>query len=213
MLAERLYFGVLALVMCVGAAVAAPPAPKGPLKDWPCGSVSVDALTVEALYTKPLPGPLPQAGAWQSDSVVKPVVEFAAAPENNPELGIDRIKAFGGTADGRKSEEMILVLSGIVERTNTLRRIIIDGIGDKVVKSRLLAETVAQGDRDIAAIPNDGSSAADERKKELETARDWNSRALGDTADDAELLCHRLAYTAKKAQRLADAVRDQIERP
>jgi hypothetical protein len=213
MLAGRLTLGATALVICAGAAIATPPAPKGPLKDWPCAEARVDALSAETLYVKPLPGPLPPAGAWLSDSAAKSVVEYAAAPENNPDLGIERIKAFGQTANTRRPEELLLVLSGIVERTNVLRRIIIDGIGDKVVKSRLLAETVAQGERDIAAIPDDGTSAASEHKKGLETARYWNSRALGDTADDAELLCHRLAYTAKKAQRLVDAVRDQIERP
>ena len=213
MLAMRLIFGAVVLVLTSGAGFAAPPAPKGPLKDWPCEEQRADTLSAEALYAKPLPGPLPAPGAWLSDAAVKSVVEFAAAPENNPDLGIERIGAYGKTPGVRKPEDMLLVLSGIVERTNTMRRFIIDGIGDKVVKSRLLAETVAQDERDIAAVPNDGTNAALERKKGLETARYWNSRALGDAADDAELLCHRLAYNAKKAQRLVDAIRDEVEHP
>jgi hypothetical protein len=173
----------------------------------------MDALSAEALYGKPLPRPLPSSDAWLADPETKSAVEFAAAPENNPELGAERIATFAKTLGGRKEEALIALLSGIVERTNVLRRIIIDGIGDKVVKSRLLAETVSKVERDLAAVPDDGSSAATAQRKALETARYWDARALGDTADDAELLCHRLAYTAKKAVRLVGAVRSELERP
>ena len=213
MLARHAIAGAIAVIAIMGAAQAAPPAAKGPLKDWPCPEPRVDALTAEGLYAKPLPAALPAPSAWQSDPQVKPVVEFAAAPENNPDLGTQRIGELASSAGPRRQEALLLALSGIVERTNTLRRIIIDGIGDKVVKSRLLAELVADNDREIAAVPNDGTSAAAERKKALETARYWNNRYLGDAADDAELLCHRLAYTAKKARVLAGAIQTELERP
>lgn len=205
--------GAIAWLAVAGIAHAAPPVAKGPLKDWPCAEPRVDALAAEALYAEPLPAALPAPGAWQSDPEVRPVVEFAAAPENNPNLGAARIQALAGSAGARKREALLLALSGIVERTNTLRRIIIDGIGDKVVKSRLLVELIAENDRDLAAVPNDGTSAAAERKSALETTRYWNTRSLGDAADDAELLCHRLAYTAKKAAALAGAIRTELNRP
>jgi len=205
--------GVIAALAVAGLAHAAPPVAKGPLKDWPCPEPRVDALTAEALYGQPLPAALPAPGAWQSDPDVKPVVEFAAAPENNPGLGAERIQELAKSAGARKREALLLALSGIVERTNTLRRIIIDGIGDKVVKSRLLVELIAENDRELAALPNDGTGAAAERKNALETTRYWNNRSLGDAADDAELLCHRLAYTAKKATALAGAIRTELDRP
>ena len=213
MLARRSIVGAIVALAVAWAAHAAPPAAKGPLKDWPCPEPRVDALTAEALYAKPLPAALPAPSAWQSDPQVKPAVEFAAAPENNPDLGSQRIEELASSAGPRKQEALLLALSGIVERTNTMRRIIIDGIGDKVVKSRLLVELIAENDRDLAAVPNDGTSAAAERMNALETARYWNSRYLGDAADDAELLCHRLAYTAKKAQALVGAIRTELERP
>lgn len=213
LLARGSIVGVIAALAVAWAAHAAPPGAKGPLKDWPCPEPRVDALAAEALYAKPLPAALPAPSAWQSDPEVKPVVEFAAAPENNPNLGAQRIAELASAAGPRKQEALMMALSGIVERTNALRGIIIDGIGDKVVKSRLLFEQVAANDRDLAAVPNDGTSAAAERRSALETARYWNNRYLGDAADDAELLCHRLAYTAKKAQALAGAIRTELERP
>ncbi len=211
--ARRSMVGAIAWLAVAAMAHAAPPVAKGPLKDWPCAEPRVDALTAEALYAEPLPAALPTPGAWQSDPEVRPIVEFAAAPENNPNLGAARIQVLARSAGARKREALLLALSGIVERTNTLRRIIIDGIGDKVVKSRLLVELIAENDRELAAVPNDGTSAAAERKNALETTRYWNNRYLGDAADDAELLCHRLAYTAKKAAALAGAIRTELDRP
>lgn len=202
----RLLALVFAALWAEGA-FAAPPAPvKGPLSDWPCTNARPDALTVQDIYRKPLPAALPEPGAWKADPRIRSIVSFAAAPENPPEAGAGRIAALGSDPADTRRGELMLVLAGLVDQTNVLRGFIIDGIGEKVVKSRLLAEKL---DGFSAAL----ASAPAGRKHDLQDVRVWTNRALGDNAEDAELLCHRLEYAAAKARHLATTIESLMNRP
>ena len=197
------------LAAAAASSMAAPP--SGPLKDWPCPQPWVEALTAEALYGKALPAPLPQTVDWHADPLVRPVVEFAVATENSPALGAEKIASLAGSSGPQKQERLLLALSGILDLTNTLRHLIYQGIGDQVVRSRLIADEMAANDKEARGLVDDGSNAAMQRKKDLATAQFWNRRFLGSAEDDAELLCHRLGYSVKKTQLLVDAIRQQLD--
>jgi hypothetical protein len=205
----RRLIAAAALVSLAAPAVAAPPPlPTGPLPEWPCKAEQTPPLTAAAIFGAPLPGPAPQ-GDWRADPAVKAAVDFAAAPENAPQFGTERIAALARAAGPNKRQELLTALTGIVERTNALRGFITDGIAEKVVKSKLLAERLEALDHDLAAMPAD---APPEQRRVLAQGRDGVRRALGDNAEDAELLCHRLDYARKKAERLAAAIGEQINR-
>lgn len=186
---------------------AAPPQ-SGPLPDWPCRGVDADPLTVNSLLPRPLPLPVRDGDGWRLDPRIRAVVDFAAAPENVPDLGIARIAALAREAEPGNAQALPLVLDGVVARTNQLRDFIRDGVTDKVAQSHLLADEVAGGDRAIAALR---AGDPPERRTALEQAQRRNRAALGDRAEDAELLCHRLDYTAHKARLLGAAIAEQIE--
>ena len=197
-----------ALVSLAAHALAAPPPPPhGPLPDWPCNTETRETLTVAGVLSRSVATPSPSEGAWRTDPVVKAAADFAAAPENAPQFGAERLAALAAAAGPHKDRMLLEALDGIVTQTNTLRGIIIDGIGDKVVKSRLLAERLASVEHDLAALPAD---ATPQQRGALTQARESMLRALGDNADDAELLCHRLGYTRHKAERLAAAIAEQL---
>ncbi len=141
------------------------------------------------------------------------MVRFAAAPENMAQFGAERIAVLAQSSGARRRDVLLLVFSGVVERMEALRAVIVEGIGHQVVNSRLVAEELAANDRALAALGNDASEATAKRRKDLETARFWNRRSLGDIEDKAELACHQLDHAEKKAQALAAAIRGQIERP
>jgi len=192
------------LLLAAPAALAAPPPPPtGPLPDWPCPAPQAGPLTPESVLGTKLPAPLPAAGAWQHDAPARTVADFASAPENPPQSGIARITAFGAGAGADRQAAMLLVLQGVVERSNALRDILIQGIGDKVVRSRLLAEHLRAIDGSIAALPVNASATA---KGDLATAKYWAGRSLGDNEDEAALLCHRLGYLERKTRRLGTAI-------
>lgn len=207
--------GALALLAGAGTARAAPPPPpSGPLKDWPCAPLpETAALTPEALYGKPLPAPLPSADAWRADPEVKTLVNFAAGSENTAGAGVQQIELFAASAGPRKRERLLLAFSGIVERIEALRAVLIEGVGHQVVNSRLVAAEIARNDQDIQTLAGDGTPAAVKRRQDVEQARFWNRRSLGDVWDKADFTCRQLDHAGKKAAALAAAIRLAIEGP
>lgn len=151
-----------------------------------------------------------QAGErdWQADLAVRALVDFVAAPENVPDAGRARIASFGTSAGAERRTSLELTLVGIVARTNEFRAIVAYGVREKVEKSKFLFDYLAEARRAIDSLP---ATATPEVRRTLEQDRLAKSHALGDNAEDAELLCHRLDYTERKAKRLADEIAEQIE--
>ncbi len=205
---NRLAMSTLVLMGWSAGLVLAAPPQSGPLPDWPCRGVDADPLTAATLLPHPLAMPAHDGNAWKADPRVRAVVDFAAAPENVPDLGVARIAALAREAGSGNTQALPLVLDGVIARTNQLRGFIEDGVTDKVAQSHLLADEVAGGDRAIASLRADDPP---ERRTAIEQAQRRNRAALGDRAEDAELLCHRLDYTAHKARLLGAAIAEQIE--
>lgn len=138
---------------------------------------------------------------------VRDLVNFIAAPENGPEQGRAKIAAFAPPVGTDRVPDLDLALVGLVARTNEFRQIVAYGVREKVEKSKFLAEFLNDARRAIDNLP---ANAPAEARKTLEQDRTAKAHALGDNAEDAALLCHRLDYTETKAKRLADAISDQI---
>ena len=186
-----------------GSAVAAPP---GPLKDWPCSAPFADQLTPQGVWPAALPSPLPAADAWSADPQAKALVEFVAGTENSPASGIRHIEEFVGDNGELRPELAMLVLTGIVERVNKIRDILIEGIRTHVIRSHILAEAVADDDASLALAATTPSTDPARQPEAIKKARFWNLRSLDDVGDGAEMLCHRYAYDESKAKALAAAL-------
>jgi hypothetical protein len=197
---------MLLLALLSPTKAAPPPVPTGPLPEWPCHGPEDITLSIEQVYGGPPPGQPMAAGAWQTDARVKEAVLFAAAPENPPNRGVARITALARSSDDRE-RDLSLLLGGIIERVNALRAILKDGVGDKVAKSRLLSERLAEIEEQQKALP---AEASPKQRQALSEAADWTRHALGDNAEEADVLCRRIEYTETKARALAHAVAEQI---
>ena len=101
-----------------------------------------------------------------------------------------------------RSETAFLVVSGMVERGNILRRVLLEGIKQQIIRSHVLADVVAQAAVDIDAAQKEGKDAA-----ALIAARRQNLNGLDDANDMAKHLCHRLVYDESKLKRLAAALK------
>lgn len=199
---------VIVAAMPLAAHAAPPPPPTGPLADWPCSPRAAEPLSLDAVYGKPLAIPT-GARDWQSTPPVRDLVNFIAAPENGPDQGRARIAAFVPGAGTDRVADLDLTLVGLVDRTNEFRQIVAYGVREKVEKSKFLADFLTESRRAIDQLP---ANAPAETRKVLEQDRLAKSHALGDNAEDAELLCHRLDYTETKAKRLAAAIDEQISK-
>ncbi|MBV8400537.1 MAG: hypothetical protein JOZ17_17625 [Acetobacteraceae bacterium] len=131
---------------------------------------------------------------------------FAAAPENSPDRAVARVTALARSSEDRE-RDLSMLLGGVVDRINALRAILKDGVGDKVAKSRLLSERLAEIEEQQKAL---SAEASPKQRQALSEAADWAHRALGDTAEEADVLCRRIEYTETKARALAHAVAEQM---
>jgi hypothetical protein len=177
-----------------------------PLADWPCDAPQVDQLTADMIWPGPVPQPMPKPGAWSKNRAARETVEFAANPENPPATGSDAIRALAKSAGANRRAALLLVFSGLLERTNLYRGILVDGVRDQVVRSKVIAETVTQQDRDLAAARGDEQAS-------VAAARFSNNRSLKETGDESELICHRYAYSEKKLRSLTAAIVEAIGAP
>ncbi len=199
-------------IFCTAAvflALAAPSLAKGPpraLTDWPCDTPFAGPLDAEMLW----PGIGDRAvaeGAWQQDAVARRFVEFLTAGENSPAMGQREIETFAEENGPFPPETAFRVVAGMVERGNTLRRILLQGIKQQIIKSHVLAEAIAKDDASIAAAVQQNSDEARRHAAAIKEARRQNMERLDDADDTAEQLCHRLVYDEAKLRRLAAALK------
>jgi hypothetical protein len=191
-----------ALVVALLVVLAAPALGKeGPqaLSDWPCETPFAGPLEAAILW----PGaPARPEGLWERDPAAKRLVEFLTAGENSPAVGEREIADYAKEKGPLPQETAFLVVSGMVERGNILRRVLLEGIKQQIIRSHVLADVVAQAAVDIEAAQKQGKDATP-----LVAARRQNLNGLDDANDMAKHLCHRLVYDETKLRRLATALK------
>ena len=149
------------------------------------------------------------ADDWQADPDVRSTVNFAAAPETVPDAGETKIKSLAAGSSGDRGARLELVAAGLVDRSNQLRAIVREGILGKVEQSKLLSDQYAAARQALAGLPADASA---NQRHDLEVDSRAKGHAMGENAEDAELLCHRYGYIERKAQRLVDVVGAEIKK-
>ena len=178
------------------------------LRDWPCPQPLAEHAAPEAAWGGPLPAALPEG--WRVDAAVRAVVAFAANPENPPSEGARAIAEFADDLGADRRERLMLVFAGLLQRFDTLRGFLIEGVRDFVLRARILRDAVAQHDAALAALPATGDLEVEEKRRGFEEARFWDARNLDDALEEAEFLCHRYAYLDEKLRRLANVVRSEL---
>ena len=197
------------LTIALGLALAMPAltlakGPPQPLSDWPCDTPLAGPLVVDALWPGAQATP---DGAWHEDPAARELVEFLTAGENSPAMGEREIETFTEKHGPVTLETALLVVSGMVERGNVLRRGLLKGIKDQIIRSHVLAETIAAASTDIAAAAQQDTAAAKEQAAALNEAQRQNTSGLDDADETAGRLCHRLVYDETKLRRLAAALK------
>ena len=192
------------LILALSSLPAFAKGPPKPLPDWPCSTPFAGPLEPGNLW----PGAAARPEyAWHDDLVARHLVDFLTASENSPAMGEQEIADFTAKHGPVKSETAILVVSGMVERANVLRRVLLKGIKDQIIRSHVLADVVAEDTAKLAAAEKDDTADARQRAAEIKEARRQNLASLDDADDTAERLCHRLVYDETKLRRLAAALK------
>jgi hypothetical protein len=177
--------------------------PPKPLPEWPCSGSLAGPLEPAMLW----PGAIPPAGDWQEDQAARDLVDFLAAGENSPTMGEHEIEDYTAQHGLLPLPTSLRIVAGLVERGNVLRRILLKGIKDQIIRSHVLADAVAQESAAIAAAEQQPGDDAKRQAAELAETRRQNLNELDDAGDTAERLCHRLTYDETKLRRLATALK------
>src|SRR6185312_7400612 len=185
---KRLLALLLALLVALPAFAKGPPKP---LPEWPCDTPFAGPLEPGMLWPGATPRP---ENAWHADLTARHLVDFLTASENSPAMGEQEIADFTAKNGPVTEEQAMLVVSGMVERGNVLRRVLLGGIKNQIIRSHVLAQVVADDSAQLAAA-------------EIKEARRQNLAALDDADDTAEGLCHRLVYDETKLRRLATVLK------
>lgn len=196
------------LVFCLGYAL--PAFAKGPpqaLPDWPCDTPFAGPLEPAMLW----PGASPPEGDWHEDAAARGLVDFLTASENSPAMGereiADYVEKHGPVPRGTA----LRIVAGMVERGNILRRVLLKGIKDQIIRSHVLAEVVDENNAAIEVAAKQGTEDGRRQAAALTEARRQNLNGLDDADDTAEHLCQRLVYDETKLRRLADALRAHLQ--
>ncbi len=197
---------VVPLVLGFLHGTAAANGPPGPLKDWPCAAPFADRLTPTGLWPADLPAPLPAEGEWAADPQARQLVEFIADPANSPRSGARHIEDFVKDNGPLTPALSMLVLTGLVERIDKIRDILIEGIHTQIVRSHILAEVVEENNASLALAMTEPSADPARQPDAIRRARFQNLRSLDDAGEGAEMLCHRYSYDESKARALAAAL-------
>jgi hypothetical protein len=188
----------IVLALAIAAPALGKDAPQA-LSDWPCETPFAGPLEPAMLWPN---APARPEGLWQSDPAAKRLVEFLTAGENSPAMGVREIADYAAEKGPLRPETAFLVISGMVERGNILRRVLLEGIKQQIIRSHVLADVVAQAAVEIDAAQKEGKDAAP-----LIAARRQNLNGLDDANDMANHLCHRLTYDESKLKRVAAALK------
>jgi hypothetical protein len=184
-----------------------PAVAKGPphaLPEWPCDTPFAGPLEPGMLW----PGATPEPeNAWHENLAARHLVDFLTASENSPAMGEREIVDFTAKNGPVTGETALLVVSGMVERGNILRRVLLKGIKDQIIRSHVLADVVADDSRKLDAAEKQGTPEALQQAAAITEARRQNLAALDDADDTAEGLCRRLVYDETKMRRLATALK------
>jgi hypothetical protein len=198
-------FAVAGAVLLATVAPGLAKGPPTPLTDWPCDTPFAGPL--EAKMLRLGAGELfAPAGAWKADPAAYRLVNFLTAGENSPAMGQREIEDFVENNGPLKPETSLLVVSGMVERGNKLRMILLDGIKQQIIKSHVLAVAIDENSAQLAAA----KARTDARHTEpatLSETRRQNLDMLDDADDMAAHLCHRLVYDETKLKSLAATLR------
>src|SRR6185437_6042988 len=198
---KRLLALLLALLFALPAFAKGPPKP---LPEWPCATPFAGPLEPGMLWPGATPRP---ENAWHADLATRHLVDFLTASENSPAMGEQEIADFTQKNGPVTEEQAMLVVSGMVERGNVLRRVLLGGIKDQIIRSHVLAQVVADDSAQLAAAEKDGTPEAAKKAAEIKEERRQNLAALDDADDTAEGLCHRLVYDETKLRRLATVLK------
>jgi hypothetical protein len=178
------------------------------IENWPCKAPYRAELAADDVWGGPAPK---AAGDWHADEAVRAAVTFAANPENTPVMAGGAVSDLAHAAGAAKDRALALTFHGMLEETNALRTAVMAGIRDYTLRAIILGDAVQDNDAELAALAK--NEEAEKRRQDIRAARQFNFRNKDDAEEEADFLCHRLAYAEKKLRAMVRHLKAELEKP
>jgi len=175
--------------------------------DWPCDAPFEPELTIADVWD----GSAPEApsGSWKERAEVRRVVNEAATPANPPEHGQKAIRELAAGIEGERRQTLLLVLQGVLERTNQLRDAIVGGVRSFSIRADILRESASEKGDKADRLEAEGASS--EEIAQYREARESDLRQLDEAEEEAQFHCGRYEYARDKLDKLAGTIQDLIQ--
>ena len=102
------------------------------------------------------------------------------------------------------------MFAGLLEAHNALRRYVIEGVRDFVVRAKILQEAIDDHEAARAALPKGGGPEVERLRNGYREAQAFDARSQDDALEEAEFLCRRYDYLDRKLRRLTAAIRGAL---
>jgi hypothetical protein len=184
----------------------------GPDADWPCVQRKVPTLSAGMMWAgPPITEDLPD---WRRDTAVSDLVGRLAIRRTSLEEAAQLIDHFAeGLAAEDKAEKLTMVFAGLLERSNTERSDILNGIERYTRKQRRLAENVLATRHELDAILaiEQPTEAEDEKRRALEEELSWQTRIHEDREKSLTYICEIPVLLEQRLFQLARELANHIE--
>jgi hypothetical protein len=201
------------LLISAGLLLASQPAlAAGTQGDWPCVQRKVPTLSAGMMWAGP---PITEDIAdWREDREVASLVERLAVRRTSLEEAADYIDQFAADLGGEeKAERLAVVFSGLLEKSNTERKDILDGIERFTRKQRRLADNVLAKRQELEKIlaMENPTEADDEKRRALEEELSWQTRIHEDRERSLTYICEIPVLLEQRLFSLARELANRIE--
>lgn len=200
------YAGLLAAFILLGGAHG--PA-AGTESDWPCVQRLVPLVSAATVWAGP---PLDGLPDWRSD----PDIAKLAGELANRKLPVQdaetRVEVFAAAQGANKDRHLTMLFAGILDKINTERSSVIDGIQRYARRQHELAIRIESTLAEIDALPREGGSPEqDARRIELNERNVWDSRIYDEREHALSYLCETPVMLEQRIFVLARSIQNFLD--
>jgi hypothetical protein len=174
--------------------------------DWPCVQRLVASLEGGQMWAGP---PLPAADTNPTPEIDALARELADL-DLTAEAAAGKVRAFaGGLPENVRAERLTQLFGAALATLNRERAQMIEGIKRYARRQQLLAERIAQENRELDALRQAGG-AEPAQLAELQAARTWDTRVHTDRQRQLRLVCEQPVRLEQRAFALARTIQEQL---
>lgn len=177
--------------------------------DWPCVQRLVPQVSAGMVWAGP---PLEGAPDWRLDNAISDLAGRLADRRVPMGEAESLIETFAASQDVEKDQRLTMLFAGILDKINSERSSVINGIERYARRQQALAERIESTLAEIDALPRQGGSPDQEaRRTELGEQNAWDSRIYEEREHSLTYLCESPILLEQRVFALARTIQNLLD--